>query len=214
MTGPIAAAFTRARFIVALLCTAGSFVGAAAGAQTFVGRLDDPANAALVASDMGAPSFADEFTIANNVALYDLVVSFGGLVTIQSIGFVAGGVDPYFTLFKGADGSATVLDSNYLQAFSTGGDFVYSVALAAGAYKIALGAFANMSFAENTGAGYLADGFVGLGDPSSFGDGSYRLVVTSAVPEPTTWALLAMGLVMLSARILARRPALPFAFVV
>jgi len=88
------------------------------------------------------------------------------------------------------------------------------VALAAGAYKIALGAFANMSFAENTGAGYLADGFVGLGDPSSFGDGSYRLVVTSAVPEPTTWALLAMGLVMLSARILARRPALPFAFVV
>jgi len=205
----LAVTFNRARFSLALLFLATAFVGATAGAQTFAGRLDDPANAALVASNMGAPSFADEFAIANNVALYDLVVSFGGTVTIQSTGFATGGVDPYFTLFSGAGGSATFLDSNYLQAFSTGGDFSYSATLAAGAYRIALGAFANISFAENSGTGNFEDGFVGLGDPSSLGDGSYRVVATQAVPEPASWALLAIGLAMFSVRILGNRPKLP-----
>ncbi|MEO7940918.1 MAG: DVUA0089 family protein, partial [Burkholderiaceae bacterium] len=73
----------------------------------FSGRLDDPANAALVGSDLNAPSFIDSGTIANNVALYTLNVFGGGPVTIRSTGFTAGGLDPYFSLFKGAGNSAT-----------------------------------------------------------------------------------------------------------
>ena len=185
-----------AKWIVALCGTLMIAASATASAQTYAGRFDDPGNAALVSSDLNLASFVDEFAVANNVAIYDLVVGTAGTVSIQSTGFGEGGADPYFTLFQGSDGTATFLDSNYLQAFSTGGDFSYSALLAAGEYKIALGVFANMSFAENLGSGTLADGFIGLGVPGSLGDGHYRLVVTTPVPEPSTWILLAIGLVV------------------
>ena len=42
---------------------------AAASAQIYTGRFDDPGNAALVASDLGAATFNDVFAIANNVAM-------------------------------------------------------------------------------------------------------------------------------------------------
>jgi MYXO-CTERM domain-containing protein len=171
---------------------------AAGQAQSVVygGRLDDPANSALVGSNLGAPSFVDAAAVANNVALYTLNVVSAGMVTIQSTGFAAGGIDPYFSLFKGAGDAATFVDSNYVQAFSTGGDFSYSAVLAAGAYRIAVGAFANMSYAENLGAGTLADGFTGLGSAAALGItlDSYRLQVSSPVPEPAGWWLLALGL--------------------
>jgi hypothetical protein len=183
-----------ARWIAPLFGALLVAAAASASAQTYTGRFDDPRNTALVASDLSAASFADEFAIANNVAIYDLVVPIAGTVSIQSTGFGEGGADPYFTLFQGADATATFLDSNYLQAFSTGGDFSYSASLAAGAYKIALGVFANMSFAENLGSGTLTDGFIALGEPGSLGDGHYRLVVTTPVPEPSTWLLLLLGM--------------------
>jgi len=78
-----------------------------------------------------------------------------------------------------------------VQAFATGGDFSYSATLAAGSYRLALGVFANMSFAENLGSGTLAEGFTALGAPIYAGDTSYRLVVTTPVPEPAAWLLLA-----------------------
>jgi len=171
---------------------------ASASAQTYAGRFDDPGNVTLVGSGLGAASFTDALAVANNVALYDLVVTISGTVSIRSEGFGEGGADPYFTLFQGADPTATFLDSNYLQAFSTGGDFSYSAVLAAGLYKIALGVFANMSFAEHLGAGTLANVFIALGEPGSLGDGHYRLVVTTPVPEPSTWMLLAGGLALSS----------------
>ena len=169
---------------------------ASASAQTtsLSGRFDDPTNTALVGSDLGAAQFGDVNAIANNVALYDFTVTTAGTVTIQSLGFGEGGADPYFTLFEGAGTGATFLDSNYSQAFSTGGDFIWSGGLAVGTYQIALGVFANMSFAENSGAGTLGDGFIGLGVPDSAGDGHYHLGVTTPVPEPSTWLLLAIGL--------------------
>jgi PEP-CTERM motif len=171
----------------------------AASAQTFSGRFDDPLNTALVGSDLGAPSFVDEFAVANNVALYTFDVAVAGAVTITSTGFAAGGADPYFTLFRGNDSSATFVDSNFAQAFSTGGDFVFSSTLATGDYLIALGTFANLSFAENLGSGTLADGFAGLGEPGSLGDTHYSVTVTMAaapVPEPSTSALMTLGLAM------------------
>jgi hypothetical protein len=60
-------------------------------------------------------------------------------------------------------------------AFSSGGDFGYSISLAAGAYRLAIGVFANLSFAEN------------------FGD---QLTMTTPVPEPSRWSLLCIGLVV------------------
>lgn len=186
--------------IKALLGAALVAFSMAVSATVISGRLDDPGNRALVGSDLGAPGFADIATIANNVALHAFTLTAAGTVTLQSTGFAAGGVDPYFSLFAGSGIAATFIDSNYAQAFSTGGDFLWSATLAAGAYQFALGAFANLSFAENVGSGMLADGFVGLGQAGSLGDSSYRVVLITpdgvpSVPEPATFWLLSIGLV-------------------
>jgi hypothetical protein len=164
-------------------------------AEVFSGYLNDTANGALAGSDLGAPSFADDFAIANNVALYVLSVATPGDVNFLSKGFGLGGVDPYFTLFSGTGTSATFLGSNYDQAFfGGGGDFSLDLLLTAGDYTIALGAFANLSFAENLGAGTLGDGFIGLGEPGLLGNSFYELDVSAptaaAVPEPASLLLL------------------------
>jgi hypothetical protein len=166
-----------------------------ASADVFSGFLNDPANGALVGSALSAPSFADDFAIANNVALYVLSVATPGDVNFLSKGFGLGGVDPYFTLFSGTGNSATFVGSNYNQAFfGGGGDFHLDFLLAAGDYTIAIGAFANLSFAENLGAGTLGDGFIGLGEPGSLGSSFYELDVSAptaaAVPEPASVILL------------------------
>lgn len=170
-----------------------------AGATTYAGNLGDAGNAALVGSDLGAPAFDDANAIANNVALYTFT-TLAGTVSIVSTGFAGGGVDPYFTLFSGSGGTATVYDSNYVQATTTGGDFAWAGMLAAGTYEIAFGSFENMSFAENSGSGTLADGFTGLGDPNSLGDGSYSLDLTTPVPEPSGTWLIGVGLAALVTR--------------
>lgn len=174
---------------------------ATAASVTLAGRFDDAGNAALVASDLGAPSFTDDRAVANNLALYAFTLTTLGAVTIQSTGFASGGADPYFSLFRGAGADAALLGSNYAQAFSTGGDFLFSAWLDAGAYQIALGSFANLSFAENSGSGVLGDGFVGLGQAGALGDGSYRLMLTtlaSPLSEPSALGLLVLGLLALA----------------
>ena len=171
-----------------------------AGATTYAGNLGDAGNTALVGSDLLAPDFTDANAVADNVALYTFSVTIPGTVNIVSTGFAAGGVDPYFTLFAGSGNSATFVDSNYVQAISTGGDFTWSGALAVGTYEIALGAFENMSFAENLGTGTLGDGFIFLGDPNSLNDGSYSLNVTTPAPEPSETLLMLVGLAALGTR--------------
>ena len=159
------------------------------------GFLNDSGNAALIGSPVWAggtpptPLFADDFDIANNVALHTFSVAAPGNVNFLSSGFAAGGVDPYFTLFSGTGETATFLGSNFAQAFSTGGDFDLNFLLSAGDYTLALGAFANMSFAENLGAGALGDGFIALGGPSFLWNYYYELEVSTGgsgapIPEP------------------------------
>ena len=194
---------TPLRQSMAALALAAAATGACAGTTTFSGNLGDPGNAALVGSDLGAPDFSDANAIADNVALYAFTISVGGTVSIASSGFAGGGVDPYFTLFTGSGDTATFLDSNYAQATSTGGDFSWSGALAAGTYEIALGSFENESFAENLGSGTLGDGFTFLGDPNSLGSGAYALALTTPVPEPSSTLLMGVCLVALALR--ARR---------
>jgi hypothetical protein len=174
---------------------------AAGAATTLAGNLGDAGNGALVGSDLGAADFSDANAIADNVALYSFTLAQGGAVSVVSSGFAAGGVDPYFTLFAGADAMATFVDSNYAQATSTGGDFTWAGMLAAGSYEIALGAFENMSFAENLGSGTLGDGFIGLGDPGSLGNGSYSLTLATPVTEPSATWLMAFGLAALGMRV-------------
>ena len=181
----------------AALALAATLAGAS---TTLSGNLGDAGNAALVGSDLGAPDFTDDNAIANNVALYVFSTVVGGTVSVVSTGFASGGVDPYFTLFSGSGSTATLYDSNYAQATTTGGDFTWTGTLAAGTYEIALGSFENMSFAENLGSGTLGDGFIGLGDPNSLGNGSYSLNLTTPVPEPSGMGLMAVGLAALAAR--------------
>lgn len=187
-----------------LLGTLCLWVAASASATTLAGRFDDGANAALVGSDLLQPRFDSPFEIANNVALYAFSVPVAGLVGITSFGFALGGADPYMTLFAGSSGTATFLDSNYAQAFSVGGDFTYAAMLPAGAYQVAIGVFANLSFAENRGDA-LGDGFTGLGTPQSLGDASYRIELSTPVPEPASRAGMVAGLIAFSIVGLARR---------
>jgi len=190
------------RFRIALLTVLLALTAGVAHADTitFSGYFDDAGNAALVGSDLGAPLFGDDWDIANNVALYQVNLPFGGNATFNSNGFDAGGADPYFTLFSGVGAAATFLYSNYDQAFSTGGDFLYVLPLAAGDYTVAMGVFANMSFAENLGAGALGDGFTRLGGPGYLGYYYYELGVTRPdepvppIPEPGTLLLIGSGL--------------------
>lgn len=182
--------------VAALFCMA---AGAACGSTIqFAGSLSDPSNGALKYADLSAASTVD---FANNVALYTLTVSTTGTVAFDSSGFALGGVDPYFSLFQGIGNGASFLDSNYNQAFGSGGDFHLSDALAIGSYTIAIGAFADMSLAENIGSGSLGDGFIGLGDPNSLGNGGYLLTVTlpdagggGTVAEPGSVALCLVAL--------------------
>ena len=194
------------RLGMATACAVLALAEATSSAATLAGRLDDPANAALVGSDLGAPDFTDDSAVADNVALYAFTVGASGPVSIVSTGFASGGLDPYFSLFAGSGSSATFLDSNFAQAFSTGGDFSYSAVLDPGSYEIALGAFANLSFAENLGVGTLADGFVGLGEAGSLGDASYRLALSTPVSEPPVGLLLAVSLMGLALRTHRQRP--------
>lgn len=187
------------------------------------GLFNDAGNLALVAPDLSAPSFVDDFAIANNVALHSFNVAAAATYTFDSDGFAAGGADPYFTLFAGTGNAGSVHASNYTQAFSTGGDFVIVLDLLPGDYTIAMGVFANLSVAENFGGGTLADGFTGLGGPNFLGSSFYELNVSAGdppppptVPEPPTALLLATaalgaGLVMRQRRNRTggRRPGVP-----
>ena len=168
-----------------------------AAVYTYLGYLNDKGNAALVSSDLSPASF-DPTNTANNVALYALAVMAPGLVDFTSQGYALGGINPYFSLFQGAGLGAGFIQSNYAQA--GGGDFSLSFNLTPGVYQIALGAFENMSFAENNPAFYstLGDGFIGLGsDVGVDNPYFYDLQVSgaiSAVSEPAGIWLLAAGL--------------------
>jgi hypothetical protein len=169
-----------------------------ATAVTYSGNLGDAANRALVASDLSTALFTDDLATANNVALYALTVPYGGSTSFVSTGFALGGADPYVTIFTGVNRvSASFLESNYLHAFSVGGDFTLAMTLAPGEYTVAIGVFANQSFAENLGSAFLADGFTGLGGPAYFGSGDYALTIAlpdaAVVPEPSTGLLILTG---------------------
>ena len=167
-----------------------------AASVDYSGSLGDSGNPYLFGSDRGAPDFTD--APYNNVALYQVDVTQAGTLTISSAGFGDGHLDPYVTLFSGADHGAVFVGSAQ-------DDFSWSLPVAAGWYWVAIGDWENFSFAENLGSGTLADGFIGIGDPNYYADGAYSVTVsldtgTPPIPEPSPSALLALGLVALGTR--------------
>ena len=145
---------------------------------------------------------------------------------------LAGGFDPYLSLFAGAGPNATFLASN-----DDGGcgpaspapvcedSILDFISLAAGSYTIALTLPNNYSIAENYGMGVLGDGFINLqGDyydlaSDSIRSSNYAVDITSSadlvgegnptspVPEPASLGLVASGLLAAAAGM--RRRILP-----
>jgi hypothetical protein len=183
--------------IMIILICLGFLIGTSnvAWTVTFFGYFNDPGNSALIGSDLGSASFADDDEIAGNIFLYNLNITVDGNVSFISKGYAAGGAEPYFSLFQGVNrDSATFLDSNYSISEI---DFSLNKYLTIGSYWIALGVWENMSIAENYGSGTLGDGFTGLGVPGYLGNYYYELEVTQTeqpVPEPGTILFTLLGL--------------------
>lgn len=128
--------------------------------------------------------------------------SYGGGVNGDGTNILEGGLEPYLSLF---DDSGNFLASTFFGVTCPTNANVNSVtgncydvlldagSLAAGNYQIALSAYQNMSSAENSGSGTLADGFSGLGNLPPGLDLHYAFDVVldspAAVPEPDSSAL-------------------------
>ncbi len=145
------------------------------------------------------------FTVATSSLAQAITFSYGGGTNGNGMAIGAGGFEPYLSLF---DASGNFLASTFFGttcppgANTNGSGQCFDVLLDAGVlapgnYAITISAWENMSLAENSGVGSLADGFTGLGD-LAFGedlhfafDVDLTPATPTAVPEPASAALLA-----------------------
>ncbi len=146
----------------------------------------------------------DSFTVSTASSMEAVTFGYGGGVNGAGTTIAQGGFEPYLSLFDSAGnflasaffgttcppGANTNTDSGQCFDVSLDGGI-----LAAGSYQIAISAFENMSFAENSGAGTLADGFTGLGNLGVGEDLHYAFDVElspiAVAPEPSSAWLLA-----------------------
>lgn len=194
-------------FHKALVATALAMAGLAADAASvnYAGNLGDAGNPYLYGNDLGAPVFVDpsdptdnSAVVANNVALYQLDITQAGTLTLTSDSLAHGGIDSIVSLFSGSTWSATLVGS-------WEDDFSGSLAVPVGWYWVAITDWNNDSFVDNLGGGTLGDGFIGLGQSGTLGDGSYDVTVsldtgTPPIPEPSSSALLLLGVAALATR--------------
>lgn len=201
---------------VAGLCSA------SAATISFTGDLRNDANVTscgtgctlgLSSSDSDYAQWAavvDAFTVSTTSTVQAVTFSYGGGVNGAGAAIAEGGFEPYLSLF---DAGGNFLGSTFSGTTCPAGSNTNSVSgqcfdvlldagiLAPGTYQIAISAFENMSFAENSGAGTLTDGFTGLGNLAAGEDLHYAfdvdLTPTAATPEPSSvWFA---GLIMLAA---------------
>lgn len=164
-------------------------------------------------SDFDYAQFAavvDTFTVTSTTTMTAVSYSYGGGTSQSGHTVAAGGLEPYLSLF---DAAGNFLASTYLATTCPAGANTYDGncydveldggTLTAGTYYIALTAYANMSFAENYGAGNLSDGFTGLGGLALDEDLHYAFdvilpsntVPPPVVPEPNYVFLAGIALV-------------------
>jgi hypothetical protein len=194
-------------FSKALGAAALAFAGfsASAASVNYTGNLGDSGNPYLRGAELGAPVFVDpgdptdnSVVVANNVALYQVDITQAGALTITSDSLAHGGIDSLVSLFAGSNLGATLVGTEI-------DDFTWTLPVTPGWYWVAIGDWNNDSFADNLGAGTLGDGFIGLGQAGSLGDGSYDVTLsldtgTAPIPEPSQSALLALGVAALATR--------------
>jgi len=161
------------------------------------------------------------FTVSTAGPVQVITYGFGGGTSIGGHVVLAGGLEPYLSLF---DSGGNFLSSTFSgTTCPAGAAFVgpdcFDVLLDAGvlpadSYTLTLTAYENLSVAENLG-GTLADGFTGLGSlaPTETLAYAFDLVVPdAAVPEPGTATLVCIALASALAfrrrfaRALARAP--------
>ena len=147
----------------------------------------------------------ETFIVGVTSTMQAMTFSYGGGTNGASASIAQGGFEPYLSLFDSAGhflastffgtvcptGAQTNSNSGQCLDVSLNGG-----TLAPGTYQIAISAFENMSSAENSGAGTLADGFTGLGNLAPGEDLHFAVDVTlnnasgPSVPEPATRWLL------------------------
>lgn len=188
--------------------------------------------ATLLASSAHAADFSytGSFGLDNDRVGYAFTLGSTSTVTLTSLGYAGGtnlagetiargGFDPVLSIYDGSgslidtadDGVGAPIDA----VTGQGGDAIYTASLAAGTYSVFLSQY------NNFGPQTLPGNFAFDGQPNFRGGfvdfyGSQRTgawaldisgadsVVTAAVPEPMTWALMMIGFGMVG--VAARRP--------
>ena len=210
------------------------FSTANAGTVSFTGDLRSDANfldcgfaCTLGAGDTDADyaqwaARSVSFVVAVASPMSAVTFGYGGGINGNGAFIAEGGFQPYLSLFTA---SGDFLGSTFFGVVCPPGANTDSVSgacydvgldggiLAPGMYQLAISAFSNMSYAENLGAGVLADGFTGLGNLAAGEDLHYAFDIIldspASVPEPGTGVFLFAGAVawLLSTRRLKRKKA-------
>jgi hypothetical protein len=144
-----------------------------------------------------------DFIVPVSSTVQAVTFSYGGGINGNGLAIDPGGFEPYLSLF---DASGDFLASTFFGVTcppgantNIGSGQCFDVLLdagilSAGNYAITISAFENMSFAENSGTGTLADGFTGLGNLPEGEDMHYAFDVilqnASPVPEPASLGLM------------------------
>src|ERR1700759_4688902 len=114
-----------------------------------------------------------DFTVATTSTVQALSFSYGGGTNGNGAVIAADGFEPYLSLFDASGNflASTLFGTTCPAGANTnaGSGECFDVLLDGGTltpgnYAITISAFENMSFAENSGVGTLADGFSGLGN--------------------------------------------------
>lgn len=168
----------------------------------------------VLAPDNPNAVFLVEFELAAAAALDIQTWGYGGSggapggTSASGAVVLAGGFDPYVSLFSGTGAGAIFLASNDDGVCPVGtlspwcaDSTLHLATMPAGHYTLALTLPFNYSYAENLGSGTLGDGFIGL--DTGFSDGAcdgvcsnafaFDIVSASLVPEPSSLPLVLVG---------------------
>jgi hypothetical protein len=176
-----------------LKATVVAAVLAAVGASALAANISFTGN---LAGDNGVQLFSFSLAVDADVTLRTL--SYAGGVNAAGTLIDAGGFDPVIALFDGSGGGAILFNGD--DDSGPGLDALLQLTpLLVGTYTVALSQVANFANGPT-----LGDGFLGFGNPGFDGRSSaWALDIlgvdsASAVPEPTTLALMLLGVAVVA----------------